>query len=68
MTVIAKYYRYHVADEEEFDTVDEAFAFLATHEDAGNISSGDVVDGDTVYKRGTPEHERCLFKAWAELK
>lgn len=67
MTVIAHYGRYHVLYEEEFDTVDEAFRFLAYGEDSGNLSSLDVVDGDTLYKKGTPEHERRLFKAWDEL-
>lgn len=68
MTVSARYHRYYVPYEEEFDTVDEAFRFLAYGEDSGNLSSGDVIDGDTVFKRGTPEHERRLFKASDELK
>ncbi len=66
-TVVAHYHRYHCPYEEEFDTVDESFSFLAYGEDSGNISSGDVVAGDTVYKKGTPEHERLLFAAWDAL-
>lgn len=65
--VIARYHRHYSRYEEEFDSVDEAFRFLAYGEDSGNLSSGDVIDGDTVYKRDTPEHWERLSSAWDAL-
>ncbi len=67
MTAVAHYYRYYCPYEHECETVDEAFAFLAYGEDAGNLSSVKVIDGEKVYNRDTPEFERRLFAAWDAL-
>lgn len=49
MNVIARYMRYHSTYEEEFETVDSAFSFLARGEDRGILSSVSVTDGVTTY-------------------
>lgn len=67
MAVVAHYMRYYAPYTHECDTVDEAFRFLAYGEDSGNLSSDKVVDGDTVYERGTPEFDRRMHEAWDAL-
>lgn len=67
MTVTAHYMRYHVAYEEECDSVEEAFRFLTWGEDQGSLSSVRVVADVEVYERDTPEFQRRLFAAWHEI-
>ena len=66
-SVVAHYMRHYSPYTEEFYTVDEAFRFLAAGEDNGNLASDKVVDGDTVYERGTLEFEKRLREAWDAL-
>ncbi len=62
-SVVAHYMRYYEPYTEKFDTVNEAFRFLASGEDSGNLASVRVIDGDIVYERDTPEFDRRLWEA-----
>jgi hypothetical protein len=63
--VTAKFWRYAVIHEQEFETVDEAVRFLAWGEDDGTLSSGDpseIRDGDRIIKG--PELDALVEEAW----